>query len=247
MRRVFVGRDVLWGILSNRLRASSQCSTARAFCNNIKPSSNNKNGVQPKINDGGAMSHYEAYKQLDNLDFMTAAKIAFSAPKKKFGLDFHLVQLFFVCLPSLAVYLTAQYARYEIRRMEGELEVKKKAEEEAKAKELLLKASEEQEAGSDPELQEVKARLGKLEEAVKEIAVRGSQKQSGSSTDKKQDGERTKQAAAAAPEASNSALEDQTKKETQKGLGQQEGRGSVAIADASLRNQKATPDKDPKK
>ena len=32
MRRVFVARDVLWGILSNRLRASPQCSTTRAFC-----------------------------------------------------------------------------------------------------------------------------------------------------------------------------------------------------------------------
>ncbi|XP_074375665.1 uncharacterized protein LOC141717472 isoform X3 [Apium graveolens] len=189
------------------------------------------------------MSHYEAYKQLDNLDFMTAAKIAFSAPKKKFGLDFHLVQLFFVCLPSLAVYLTAQYARYEIRRMEGELEVKKKAEEEAKEKELLLKAAEEQESKSDPELREVKARLGKLEEAIKEIVVTGSKKELDSTVTKKQDGDGTKQP----PVASNSAPEDQTKKETRQGSGQQEGSGSVAITDASLQNQEATQDKGPER
>ncbi|KAL8123086.1 hypothetical protein AgCh_011176 [Apium graveolens] len=158
-------------------------------------------------------------------------------------LDFHLVQLFFVCLPSLAVYLTAQYARYEIRRMEGELEVKKKAEEEAKEKELLLKAAEEQESKSDPELREVKARLGKLEEAIKEIVVTGSKKELDSTVTKKQDGDGTKQP----PVASNSAPEDQTKKETRQGSGQQEGSGSVAITDASLQNQEATQDKGPER
>lgn len=243
MPRVFGGRDVLWGILSNRLRALPQSTKTRTFCNTIKPNNNSKNGGQNKINDDGSMSHYEAYKQLDNLNFMTAAKIAFSAPKKKFGLDFHLVQLFFVCLPSVAVYLTAQYARYEMRRMEGELEVKKKAEEEAKAKELLLKAAEEQESRSDPELREVKARLGKLEEAIKEIAVIGSKKQSDSTGTQKQDGDGTKQPAATAPAASNAVPEDQTKKEIKQGSGQQEGSGSMAITDASLNNQDATQDK----
>ncbi|KAI8544222.1 hypothetical protein RHMOL_Rhmol08G0279100 [Rhododendron molle] len=34
-------------------------------------------------------------------------------------IDFHLVQFFFACMPSLAVYLVAQYARYEMRRMEA--------------------------------------------------------------------------------------------------------------------------------
>ncbi|XP_062089955.1 uncharacterized protein LOC133796457 isoform X2 [Humulus lupulus] len=114
----------------------------------------------------------ESYRQLDNLNFMTAAKILFTDPpkKKKFGLDFHLVQLFFVLMPSLAVYLVAQYARYEIKRMEQELEVKKKKEDEKKAKELELKAIEEKETGN-PELWEVKTRLDKLEESLKKIVV----------------------------------------------------------------------------
>lgn len=72
----------------------------------------------------------------DKLDFITASKILFSTPSKpkKFGIDFHLVQFFFACLPSLAVYLVAQYARYDIRKMEAEVEMKKKlAEEEEQA------------------------------------------------------------------------------------------------------------------
>ncbi|CAL9160648.1 uncharacterized protein LOC103980732 isoform X1 [Musa acuminata AAA Group] len=124
----------------------------------------------------------EAYRRLENLDFMTAAKILFTTPpkRKKFGLDFHLVQLFFACLPSLAVYLVAQYARYEIRRMEAELEEKKKQDEEKqKAKEAEMSNDEEKseaelskvdEEKSEAELSKVKARLDALEEAVKEIA-----------------------------------------------------------------------------
>ncbi|XP_038971971.1 uncharacterized protein LOC103712158 isoform X1 [Phoenix dactylifera] len=116
-----------------------------------------------------AGERYDAYRQLQNLDFMTAAKILFTTPpkRKKFGLDFHLVQLFFACMPSLAVYLVAQYARYEIRRMEAEVELKKKqAEEEEKAKEAEVSSVEEE---PDSELSKVKVRLGALEEAVKEI------------------------------------------------------------------------------
>ncbi|KAK4590131.1 hypothetical protein RGQ29_020616 [Quercus rubra] len=56
-------------------------------------------------------NYNEAYKQLD---FVTAAKnkMLFTGPPKKklFGIDFHLVQLFFACMPSLAIYLVAQYA-----------------------------------------------------------------------------------------------------------------------------------------
>nr|XP_010927518.1 uncharacterized protein LOC105049541 isoform X2 [Elaeis guineensis]XP_029121768.1 uncharacterized protein LOC105049541 isoform X2 [Elaeis guineensis] len=116
-----------------------------------------------------AEARYDAYRQLQNLDFMTAAKILFTTPpkRKKFGLDFHLVQLFFVCMPSLAVYLVAQYARYEIRRMEAEVELKKKqAEEEEKAKEAEVSSVEEE---PDSELSKVKVRLDALEEAVKGI------------------------------------------------------------------------------
>ncbi|KAE9621292.1 hypothetical protein Lal_00023549 [Lupinus albus] len=140
----------------------------------------------------------ERYKQLENLDMVTAAKILFNEDppkKKKFGFDFHLVQFFFACLPSFAVYLVAQYARYDIKKMEVEVAQKKKKrdeeeakskekEEEAKAKEREkemeldpheeeeAKAKErEKEAQSNPQISEVKARLSKLEEAVKEIVV----------------------------------------------------------------------------
>ncbi|XP_062156604.1 uncharacterized protein LOC133864326 [Alnus glutinosa] len=149
------------------------CTTARNN-NTTKPTSNNSRNVgDNKVAESNLGNYDEAYKQLDKLDFSTAAKILFTDPpkKKKFGFDFHLVQLFFACMPSLAVYLVAQYARYEIRRMEGELEQKKKQEEEKKAKEMELNATEEKEAGSDPELLEVKVRLDKLEEALKGIVV----------------------------------------------------------------------------
>lgn len=63
-----------------------------------------------------------------------------------------------------------------------EQEEKKKREEEEKAKELELKEAEEK-AKSNPELLEVKRRLGKLEEAVKEIVVE-SKKQSSDSISK---------------------------------------------------------------
>ena len=49
--------------------------------------------------------------------------------------------------------------------------MKKKKEEEAKAKEIEVNATEEKEAGSVPELLEVKVRLDKLEETLKEIVV----------------------------------------------------------------------------
>ncbi|KAI3993688.1 hypothetical protein MKX01_002701 [Papaver californicum] len=117
----------------------------------------------------------DVYRQLENLDFMTAAKMLFTDPpkKKEFGLDFHLVQFFFCCLPSVAVCMVAQYARYEIRRMEAEADVEKKKDEgEEKAKGLEANASEEsEEAESAGQLLKVKGRLEALEEALKEIVV----------------------------------------------------------------------------
>lgn len=116
-----------------------------------------------------AAKRAEAYRQLENLDFKSAAKILFTTPPKtkKFGLDFHLVQLFFACLPSLAVYLVAQYARSEIRRMEAEAEQKKKqAEEKDKVEDSELTPTKEL---SNNELAEVKIRLDALEQSVKEI------------------------------------------------------------------------------
>jgi len=78
-------------------------------------------------------------------------------------------------MPSLAVYLVAQYARYQMRRMEAEAEVKKKlaeeaeekAREEEKAKEAELRSLEDK--SSDSELSKVMVRLDALEEVVKEI------------------------------------------------------------------------------
>ncbi|KAL6504631.1 hypothetical protein OROHE_023389 [Orobanche hederae] len=142
----------------------------RPFCSstrNNKPTAvDDSNGSS---SNGSSLGGYnEQYKALDNLDFIKAAKILFPTPQKRKNLgklDFHLVQLFFVCLPSLAVYLVAQYARGEMRKMDAELEKKKQAEFEAQAKEMELKAS-------NPELLEVKERLDKLEVAIKEIVVK---------------------------------------------------------------------------
>ncbi|KAL9386543.1 hypothetical protein Peur_019667 [Populus x canadensis] len=158
---------------------------SKQFCSSTtKPNNNNNKSISEKT-DSKVSKYEEASRQLDNLDFMKAAKILFSDPpkKKKFGIDFHLVQLFFTCLPSLAVYLVAQYARHEMKKMDAELE-KKKKEEEEKAKEEELKAMEEK-AQSELELLEVKERIGKLEEVVKEMAVE-SKKQSGGSVTKTQ-------------------------------------------------------------
>lgn len=168
MRR-WLGARNGWTSISIRLRHSP----ARPFSTTNKPTTtpSTSSGGSDKTSNGSVTKYQETYGQLDKLDFMTAAKILFTTPpkKKKFGLDFHLVQFFFACMPSLAVYLVAQYARYEIRRMEAELETKKKAEEEAKAKEDEIKASEEKEEDSNPDLSEVKERLDKLEEAVKKV------------------------------------------------------------------------------
>ncbi|KAL9667113.1 hypothetical protein QQ045_001461 [Rhodiola kirilowii] len=116
-----------------------------------------------------AAKRRQAYRQLENLDFMTATKIMLTVPpkRKKFGLDFHLWQLFVCCLPSLAVYLVAQYSRSEMRKMEAELEKKRKAEEEANA----IKLAEEKLRGPEGQILEVKERLEKLENAIQVIAV----------------------------------------------------------------------------
>ncbi|XP_062088599.1 uncharacterized protein LOC133795163 [Humulus lupulus] len=106
----------------------------------------------------------ESYRQLDNLDFMTAAKILFTDPpkEKKFG---HFVEHFY------------------------ELEVKKKKEDEKKAKELELKAIEEKETGN-PELWEVKTRLDKLEESLKKIVAESKQPGNGAVKNNERDVEK---------------------------------------------------------
>lgn len=148
---------------------------------------------QPSAGGGGGkkdavaqLKGMEAYRDLDKLDFMKAARILFSDPpkKKRFGLDFHLVQLFFACLPSLAVYLVAQYARHDMKKMDAELEKNKKADEE-KARETEANEAK-QKIESNPELLKVKERLEALEEAVKEIIVE-TKKQGGDKMSKNPD------------------------------------------------------------
>ncbi|XP_050232254.1 uncharacterized protein LOC126680971 [Mercurialis annua] len=185
------------------------------FCTNTtKPTPNNSN--KHKI-ESSITRYNETYRQLDNLDFMTATKILFNEPpkQKKFGLDFHLVQLFFVCLPSLAVYLVAQYARKEMKKMDAELEVMKKSEEE-KAKELEEKAIKEREAKAHPELLEVKGRLDKLEEAIKEIAVESKKRPGDNATRNQDDGITKKQIAPIKPGDSQSTSE--SRESTEKAL-----------------------------
>ncbi|KAE8704531.1 deSI-like protein [Hibiscus syriacus] len=191
----------------------------RPFCSTIKDSKNrnNKNNnsdiVDSKI-ESNLSTFNESYRQLDNLNFMTAAKILFTQPpkKKKFGIDFHLVQLFFACMPSLAVYLVAQYARYEVRKMEAELEEKKKQEE---AKRMQEEEERDKEGGkivTDPELSEVKVRLGKLEEAIKEIAVE-SKKQSAVNITKAQQNASEPGEERSKPESSSSVMQDKGTKQ----------------------------------
>ncbi|XP_027125067.1 uncharacterized protein [Coffea arabica] len=243
-------RGQIWGLFSKRFRRFQ----SRPFCTNKPSNANNKNGTNIIIKEeanvadeasSSSISRQDAYKELENLNFMTAAKILFTTPpkNKKFGLDFHLVQLFFACLPSLAVYLVAQYARSEMRRMDAELEVKKKAEEEAKATE---KAAEEQEMTSDPQLLAVKVRLDKLEETVKEIVVE-SKKKSADPRDKGQvdDGGR-KQPTMVKP---NNSAGDASSSNAAKGSPSKEaGEGrtpSTALTDASRGDQKSSKNYEP--
>ncbi|KAH6771894.1 hypothetical protein C2S51_010298 [Perilla frutescens var. frutescens] len=179
MRRILAGKRIL-----NRIpcRGRVEPYPNRPFCSaarNSKPTTTDSGG--DGSSSSSSLSNYnDQYKALDNLNFMSAAKILFSdsPKKKKFGLDFHLVQLFFACLPSLAVYLVAQYARSEMRKMDAELERKKQAKFEAHAKEMELKAAEEKAAAaSNPELLDLKERLDKLEVAVTDIVIK-SKKQS---------------------------------------------------------------------
>ncbi|TVU42353.1 hypothetical protein EJB05_08754 [Eragrostis curvula] len=122
-----------------------------------------------------AAARAEAYRQVQNFDWSssadwkTAANILFTVPpkRKEFGLDFHLVQLFFVCMPSLAVYLVAQYARREIKRMEAEAEEKRKKDEEVEKQKQLEEESAKEDA--DTKLSKVLIRLDTLEGVVKEI------------------------------------------------------------------------------
>ncbi|CAM0870930.1 unnamed protein product [Alopecurus aequalis] len=71
-------------------------------------------------------------------------------------------------MPSLAVYLVAQYARREIKRMEAEAEAKRKKNEELEKQKQLEADSTKEDA--DSKLATVLVRLDALEGVVKEIA-----------------------------------------------------------------------------
>ncbi|XP_057453696.1 uncharacterized protein LOC130745445 isoform X2 [Lotus japonicus] len=227
---------VLTSSLCGNPRSSSYCTSAR-----------NNNNSKNIITD-------ERYRQIKNLDMMTAVKMLFTEPpqKKKFGFDFHLVQFFFACMPSLAVYLVAQYARYDMRKMEVEVEQKRKVKEEEeqkeKEKEMELNPPEEREAKSDPQLMEVKVRLEKLEEALKEIVVE-TKKQSSSNVAKNQtadDGKELQNSSAprdtSSASTSNRAVdEDRFSKhnslKSKPNLGE-ESKGSMATPNSSLQDPK---------
>ncbi|KAI7731390.1 hypothetical protein M8C21_011501 [Ambrosia artemisiifolia] len=154
---------MMLGRVGRRIGVVTSARFSKRFSTNSKPV------IEPNTNEekSNSLTHHDSYRDLDKLDFMTAAKILFTTPpkNKKFGLDFHLVQLFFVCLPSLAVYLVAQYARSEMKKMDAELE-KRRIEESKKIKE-----TEEEVLRSNPQLLEVKERLDSLEKTVKEIVT----------------------------------------------------------------------------
>ncbi|KAF8103401.1 hypothetical protein N665_0188s0337 [Sinapis alba] len=161
-----------------------------------KPEKTESSVAQYSENESSVVSRYdETYKKLDKLDFVTAAKILFTEPpkKNKFGLDWHVVQFIIVCLPSLAVYLVAQYARRKMKIMDAELGEKKRKEEEKKEKEEAEKKALEEEAAtkSRDELMEMKQRLGKIEETIKEIVLE-TKKPSGNAPTKTQGDQSTK-------------------------------------------------------
>lgn len=179
----------------------------------------NNNSNKPSI-ESKSLTHHDSYRDLDKLDFMTAAKILFTTPpkQKKFGLDFHLVQLFFVCLPSLAVYLVAQYARHEMKKMDAQLE-KMKIEEAKK-----VKAAEEDVMKSNPQLLEVKERLDSLEKTVKEMVTESKTQRSIKGPEQQHEGDKTQHAGKSAVE-DHSTKQASSKQETQQADNQKTAQG----------------------
>ncbi|KAI4322605.1 hypothetical protein L6164_022282 [Bauhinia variegata] len=143
----------------NWVRFSEQFNLvrARSFCSNSKKG---KIDTSKSIgHSGNAESnvsiHDERYRQLENLDFMTAAKILFTDPPKKRNSCLISIS----CNFSLLAFLPWLYTWWL------------RSGEEEEAKELELNPLEENVVKSDPQLLKVKERLDKLEEAVKEIVV----------------------------------------------------------------------------
>ncbi|GAB4833574.1 hypothetical protein Ancab_031817 [Ancistrocladus abbreviatus] len=233
--RIFGGRSrSSWVRLSKCFQNFQQ---RRPFCKTTNANSEKQLTAKSSGSNSADIRDLEGYRDLDKLDFMKAAKILFTTPpkKKKFGIDFHLVQLFFACMPSLAVYLVAQYAHYEMRKMEAELEVKKKAEEE-KAKEMEASAAEGKEIGSNSELLKVQERLHALEETVKDIVVE-TKKQQGDNVSKNPDARLVKKDAIDKVEPTAAVAKGQPKTEQTTPLsGQRQMSKSVAESDAGLQD-----------
>ncbi|CAA0344806.1 unnamed protein product [Arabidopsis thaliana] len=182
-----------WSGLSTRLKLYR----TRRFCtkgeNKLEKT---ESSVAHHSDTESSVSRYdETYKKLDKLDFVTAAKILFTEPpkKNKFGFDWHVVQFIIVCLPSVAVYLVAQYARRKMKIMDAELGEKKRKEEEKKEKEEAEQKALQVEAAtkSHEELMEMRQRLGKIEETIKEIVLE-TKKPSGNAPTKTQEDQSTK-------------------------------------------------------
>ncbi|KAL5061332.1 hypothetical protein RYX36_032936 [Vicia faba] len=148
----------------------NKSSQPSSFCTSAK----NDNDISNK----GIITD-ERYRQLENLDMMTAIKILFTDPpkKRKFRFDFHLVQFIFACMPSLAF--------PQINSQDVEQKRKKNEEEEAKEREKELELNPPVEKEENTQLSEVNERLDKLEETLKEIVV-VSKKQSSSNIDTSQ-------------------------------------------------------------
>ncbi|KAM7514766.1 hypothetical protein LguiA_004349 [Lonicera macranthoides] len=234
MGRIFGGRVVLVRLSNHRFRFIQR----KPFSSNgNKPATPNSNNAAAAADGDGSLSKYDAYRDLDKLDFMTAAKILFTNPpkQKKFGISDSLGI-------TVSIFGTYTYSCiFVIFRIDFhlELEVKKQAEEEAKAKEMELKEAEEKEARSDPEILEVKERLGKLEEVVKEFVVE-SKKQSGNcAIAKNQKGDNEKKQLTIEP--CKSASEDNHSKQTSNGRraessGQQDTSVLAVVTDTSQKN-----------
>ncbi|CAH2067957.1 unnamed protein product, partial [Thlaspi arvense] len=186
-----------WVGLSNRLKHYG----IRRLCTKGENGGNKLEKTESSVTpysetESSVVSRYdETYKKLDKLDFVTAAKILFTEPpkKNKFGFDWHVVQFIIVCLPSVAVYLVAQYARRKMKIMDAELGEKKRKEDEKKEKEEAEKRELEEAAAtkSQEELMEMKKRLGKIEETIKEIVLE-TKKPSGNAPTKTQEDQSAK-------------------------------------------------------
>ncbi|KAK6284839.1 hypothetical protein POUND7_003791 [Theobroma cacao] len=204
----------------------------RPFCSSTKDSNNNKKKNKDNVDgsiESNVSTYNESYRQLDNLDFMTAAKILFTHPpkKKKFG-----------CILGGSI---------------CSLRNEKNGSEEEKAKEMELIATEHNKGGTDTELLEVKVRLGKLEEAVKEIVVE-SKKQSAGSITKSQQNASEPGEAKRTSESSSTLGQDKLAKQksTEQTLSFDQGkvRSAAPVSDASQKDQKGEnqkPSQDAKK